>query len=492
MAQETRGMSAFFPDAAMLEEMQRRGGQQQQRPGAQGWQSLFTGAPMSPRQVHGVTAGGYDELGQAVDEQGRVIVPEQLGQVHGYNIAGYDELGQAVDSQGRVIIPDEEDLTGRKIPVDEGGGGSMFDQLMQMVMQGSQGMEQMQGQIGSSYDAQRDAVLGLIPTYQQAAGKATGAMGDYFGYASQQAQAGRGAVAESYTGAQDQVGQIYDRLGSSLEALPAEVAAMAQAASGAPGAAAGESAASTVAPFMAAGESSRANTQANLTQRSAAAQGYLSNLASASSAEAAQRQSAVESELMAATQGVQARAAEIEGQKQRALLEYSADHSGDVFNRMLDVMQMQLAYDQHGLARERFEHEASAQGGMDLSDMKNLLDIERMTDPYAVGGQRGANMLLEGVTPEGQALYQDVLSQVQAAPTDATGRVKSEEELMADALALLSGYTTETEEVSDEKWWRPGDQGRTKEVPLGGLDLYEGDPNDLALLQEAFRAMYGE
>lgn len=378
-----------------------------------------------------------------------------------------------------------------------GGAPDPFAALMDLLGQGPQDMS---GEIAAGYDAQRQAILDVIPVMQGAGRDATGAMGDYFGYGAQQAKEGRGAVQGVYQEATGNVDAIYDELARSLNAMPGEITDIAtDAAGGAVGGRVAETAAAGTVPYRAAGETSRANASENLTKRSAAGQNYMSQLAAANTAEAGQRQSDVEHGLAMATAQVQARAAEIEGEKQRAMAEYAADASGDMFNRMLDVMQMELAYDKHGLDRERFglerEMALSGGGGMDSAEVLRQLRIGEMTDPSAIGGQRGAAQYLQGagVSGAGSQLFESVLNQVQASPIDpASGRVKSDNELMADALALLSGYTTETETVSDEKWWRPGDQGRTRTQPVGGLELFEGGSDDLAALQQAFRIMYGD
>lgn len=382
-----------------------------------------------------------------------------------------------------------------------GGGEDPFAALMDLLGQGPQDMS---GEIAAGYDAQRQAILDVIPVMQSAGRDATGAMGDYFGYGAQQAKEGRGAVKGIYREAGGNVDAIYDELARSLNAVPGELTDIAtSAAGGAVGGRVAETAAAGTAPFRAAGETSRANSKENLTSRSAAGQNYMSQLAAANTSEAGQRQSDVEHGLAMKTAQVQARAAEIEGEKQRAMAEYAADASGDMFNRMLDVMQMELAYDQQGLQREKFDFErglalqdAQGGGGIDSAEVLRQLRIGEMTDPQAVGGQRGAQQYLgqSGVSGAGSELFESVLSQVQANPVDPnSGRVKSDNELMADALAILSGYTTETETVSDAKWWRPGDSDRTKTQPVGGLELLEGGSgNDLAALQQAFRIMYGD
>lgn len=378
---------------------------------------------------------------------------------------------------------------GRDVRQPEGEQGSdPFADMLNMLAQGGGGGGA--GDIASGYDAQKQAILDAIPLMQQSAGLATESIGDYFSYASQQAGKGREAVSDVYDTAQGNVGDIYDQHAESLRAMPTEITDLAEAAAGGGVSqrVAEESAAAT-APFRAAGESSRAGGLANLERRGAAAETYMSELGAASGAEAATRQSDVEQRLAMASAQVQQQAAAVEAEKQRALANYAADSSTDMFNRMLDVMQLELAYDKHQLDRDEFEAGLGGAGGMDSAEMLRQLRIGEMTDPYEIGGQRGALEYLRGseVGPQGQQLFDEILGTTQLNPTDEANRVRQDPEMLSLAMEQLAGYTTETETQGS---WLPWVED--KQVPAGGAEqLYEGDPRDLRAIEEAFRIYYG-
>lgn len=383
---------------------------------------------------------------------------------------------------------------GRGAQAASAQGNDPFADMLNMLMQGGGAVDT--SGIEAGFDAQKQAILDSIPLMQESAGLATDNIGGYFDYAAQQAERGGEAVGDVYDTAQRNVGSIYDQHGKALSEIPGDVTALAEAAAGGGVSqrVAEESSAAT-APFLAAGESSRAGGLANLERRGAAAETYMSELGAASGSEAALRQSDVEQRLAHASSQVQQQAAAIEADKQTALAQYSADSSVDMFNRMLDVMQLELAYDQHQLDRDQFEAgtEGGA-GGMDSAEVLRQLRIGEMTDPYEMGGQRGAlNYLQEtGVGQEGAQLFDQVLGSVQTQPTDDTGRVLQDRELLARAMEQLASYTTETEQPSNPLGFLPWVDDEKDPVPAGGAEnLYGGDPQDLRAVEEAFRIYYG-
>ena len=193
-------------------------------------------------------------------------------------------------------------------------------------------------QITGAYDNQISAIGGLGPLFQSQAAEAQGNIGNFFGYAEGVAQEGMPVTEEIYDTAQANVGDIYDGLASSLGAMPQQMVDRASAAAGsAIGGSVADNVAAATAPFAAAGETSRANATANLVQGSSAGQSYLNNLASAAPAEGALHQSAVEQAMNQQLQLVAYKQAELEGAKQRALMEISADVAGSTSERMANA-----------------------------------------------------------------------------------------------------------------------------------------------------------
>lgn len=239
-----------------------------------------------------------------------------------------------------------------------GSEQSRIDQIMAMLGGGG-GMDL--GALAGSFDAeigalrqggQRMAGLTnqLIGNIGSSAAGANKQIGGFFNYAAGQANAGRPVIGKSYDTARTNVNQTYDQLAGQLAGLPQ---ASADAARAAGGSAAGSSVADRVAvaaaPFAAAGESSRAASQANLATHSTAGQDYLTQLASAAPSEAAQSQAAVtgranqavthaQMQLAAQQAEIEARAASLEGSKQRALLEASADTAGSTMENYANAL----------------------------------------------------------------------------------------------------------------------------------------------------------
>lgn len=219
-----------------------------------------------------------------------------------------------------------------------GPGGVTGDRNQQVAPYEDPYAEFLQGYLSdltSSYDSQINAIGGLDPIFRQQAGEAQDNIGGFFNYAKDVANAGKPATQETFDTATGNVDSVYDNLGSQLQGMPQQLTDIASQAAGEDvgGSVAGRVASAT-APFMAAGETSRANATANLTQNNAAGQNYLTQLASATGAEAGMHQSAVEGAMQQQLQLVAYRQAELEGAKQRALMEVSSDIAGESSERM--------------------------------------------------------------------------------------------------------------------------------------------------------------
>jgi hypothetical protein len=248
---------------------------------------------------------------------------------------------------------------------------------MDRLFGGAGGNEEMLAAISDSYGGQIAALegwgnelagltQGLIGNINASADATNQQIGSYYDYAAHQANAGRPVIAETGQAAMGNVDEIYNTLATNLAAIPGSAVDRASSAAGSAvgGSVAGRVAAS-VAPFQAAGETSRANTQANLTQHSAAGQDYLSQLAAAAPSDAAMRQASVagrannavtEAEMALAQQRAQiaAQTAALEGAEQRALIEASADTAGTTFDRIMQTVSLgnALGADMSGMASD--------------------------------------------------------------------------------------------------------------------------------------------
>jgi hypothetical protein len=327
---------------------------------------------------------------------------------------------------------------------DRSGGG--FDALLSSLF-GNDGTD-FSAQIGDSYDAQIAALMGLsgelggltdqlIGNINSSASATNNQIGGFFGYAADQANAGRPVIQETGATAQRNVDAIYDQLGSALGALPAQSVAQASAAAGSQigGSVAGRVAAAA-APFAAAGETSRANAKANMVQHSAAGQDYLSQLAAAAPSEAALAQGAVsgranqavtEAQMALAQQRAQisSQTAALEGAKQRAMIEHSADMAGSTFDRLMKTTQLYNALgadtspllDQLGL-------QAAPGGGMDRMDQLRLLNAEMDLDERLAGPQGGLAGFQSGLSqtsPTVQRMGQELLNLIDSQGLDQMG-----------------------------------------------------------------------
>lgn len=199
-------------------------------------------------------------------------------------------------------------------------------------------MQDYMSQLEGSYDDQIAAIAGLGPLFQQQAAEAQGNITGFFDYAGDVANAGIPVNQQVYDDATGNVDEIYNRLDSSLAGLPSQLTGIASdAAGGGVSGSVAERVATASAPFMAASSTSRANANANLAQSSAAGSNYLNQLASATGAEGAMANSAVEQAMQQQLQLVASRQAELEGAKQRALLEISSDIAGSTSERMANA-----------------------------------------------------------------------------------------------------------------------------------------------------------
>lgn len=440
-----------------------------------------------PRRLndpHGLTqfpqTGGIEqELNRLVRERGMErqeartaqARPQPRGSYGGYDTAYEGGLGQGNGFQS---------------------AGDPFSELLALAMQGGGDFS---GQIAAGYDAQKDALLSALGPMREAGDTATGAIGDYFGYAGEQANEARGAVGETYSAAGDRVGGIYEETGEALMGLPQElVDSASRAAGGQIGSSVAGRVAASVAPFAAASEAEGGGARADLERRSAAGQNYLSQLAGATGAEGAQYQSNVESRLAMASAAVHQQAAQVEAQKAQAMAKYSADASVDQYRRMLDVMGLQLQFDKHGLAQDQHQLQREmfeSGGGQSPQDIKAWMDIEERQSPYGGSNYGKARQLTGNLGTEAQTLFDQILNATQtSAQRDQGGRVLSEQELLARALGELGDYTTETETVDNSFSFLPW-VDKTRTEPVGGGQVYEGNPQDLQILEEAFRIMYG-
>lgn len=189
--------------------------------------------------------------------------------------------------------------------------------------------------LASSYDDQIAAIAGLDPISRNLAAESQENIGEFFDYAGDVAREGIPVTEDIYDTATQNVEGIYDDLGGRLEGMPGKLTDIAsEAAGGSVGSSVAGRVSAATAPFMAAGESARANATSNLAQHSAAGQNYLNQLAGATGGEGAMHQSHVQGALDQQLQHIAFKEAEMEGAKQRALSEVSADIAGESAERM--------------------------------------------------------------------------------------------------------------------------------------------------------------
>lgn len=397
------------------------------------WQlGPFRGRTRQGQRVRGQQQSGRSMLAQAGRYQGQADRQPTAASTAALEDRRRERATRAqargMDNQLRVEATRGSDLA-------SAGGG--LDSLMAMLFGGGGGND-LSGLIGSSYDQQIGAFANMGSELERLTGHLIGnihssrdatnqQIGGFFNHAAGQANAGRPVIAETGQTAQANVDAIYDTLAGNLAAMPAQSVAQASAAAGEAvgGSVAGRVAAAT-APFAAAGETSRANTKANLTQHSAAGQDYLSQLAAAAPSEAAMAQSAVsgraanavtEAEMALAQQRAQiaAQTAALEGAKQRALIEASADTAGSTFERLMQTTQLfnALGADTSPLLSS-LGLQPDAGGGMDYGQQLDImLKEQRLADMLAP--RTSADRLsseLQSASPSVQQFGQQLLDLV--------------------------------------------------------------------------------
>jgi hypothetical protein len=370
-------------------------------------------------------------------------------------------------------------------------GGGIEDLLSMLFGDGGQDMS---GQIGASYDGQIDAYnkmgaeMGgltdkLIGDINSSAAGANKQIGGFFDYAAGQANAGRPVIEETGNRAQANIDGIYDTLASNLGALPGKAVSQASAAAGKNigGSVAGRVAAAS-APFAAAGETSRATGKANMAQHSAAGQDYLSQLAAAAPSEAALSQGAVtgrannavtEAQMALSQQRaeISAQTAALEGAKQRAMVEHSADLSGSTFDRLMQTTQLYnaLGADTSPLLEQLGMNPAQVPGGGEGMSYEDTLDIgikeQRLNDMLAppaapTKGLEGFQAALGQQSGGVQRMGNDLLRAIDSGGLDQQGVSQ-----LLDRLTNDDGYRGDT---GDSLW---GNLGRARNRPK-----YENKP----------------
>lgn len=328
------------------------------------------------------------------------------------------------------------------------GAGGDIDALLSLIGGGGGGPDT--GALAGSFDKQIAALRGagdrmagltdqLIGGYRDSSARVQGDIGGFFGYAADQARAGIPVTQETHATASRNVDGIYDDLASNLAQLPQTQADHAKAAGGSGmGGHVADRVAAAAAPFAAAGETSRASAKANLAEHSSAGQNYLNQLASAAPQEAAMAQSGVADATnkavtqaqmaLAEQQGqIEMQAAQIEGSKQRALLEYSADTAGDTFDRLMKVAQLDSAMKSPSLrSAVGLPNQAESASPMDVlklqhQGLQNQALIQQLSgdnapSPYELGGMQGFEAALGESDKKTQKAAQQILSQIEANP----------------------------------------------------------------------------
>ena len=328
-----------------------------------------------------------------------------------------EQLLQARRSQRSSQEPSREDLLrgrgGMPAPMTGASHRQMLEDRERQLQQEQMGswedpfqefLQQQIQELSGAYDAQIDAIGGLGDVFGQQAAEAQGNIGDFFGHAGDVARAGIPVTQDIYDTASENVGGIYDDLGGRLESMPQRLTDIATDAAGGQvsGSVAGRVAEAT-APFAAAGESARAGATSNLAQHSAAGQNYLNQLASATGSEGALHQSNVEQALNQQQQLIAHRQAELEGAKQRALMEVTADVAGASSENManmalaqalgLDHLPGQVDPMQYLQAQGMMSDLAGDQGPMSLEDQ---ISLER----DMIGLQRDQTNLEQSLNPQ--------------------------------------------------------------------------------------------
>lgn len=297
------------------------------------------------------------------------------------------------------------------------------DLLSQMLAQQQEQAQQLQQGISDAYGAQIDAVLGQAPIMEQMAGHAQQQIGGFFDYAAEAAHGAQAPIAAAHETARGGVQEAYGAAQERVAGLPQAAADRArEAGGGTMGGRTAERVAAAAAPFEAALASGEAAGLSNLAQTEAAGTQYLDQLAAAAPQEAAGHQATVQHGLQQQLQEIQMEAARLEGAKQRAMLEASADASGDVFDRMIRLQQLGMQQESHDLAMAQGTMELEqmqATGGVDPMDAMRQESMARdLYDPRAQDPRSGFEMALQGMDPHGAQVVEQ-LGQFLTAPPDA-------------------------------------------------------------------------
>lgn len=293
--------------------------------------------------------------------------------------------------------------------VDTGALGSAYDQ---MIAAQQSGLNRMQGIM--------DERIGGI---RKEGRQARRDIGGFFGTASQAANKGRGAVRENrgetmgmldkiYGAGDKQLGQIQGRIGRQTSA----------AAGGKIGDQVGARMDSAVAPFQAANASSKAASKGNVAANSGASANYLSQLSAASQSEGAMNQAAVTARQQGAVNNMQLemaqqqaqveqRMAEIEAQKQLAIIDATKDASGDTLERMMSVAGlMQATGSDMGPLRDMLGFQADPSGGMSVEDQLDLqLKAGRLEEQQSdLSNPSNLSRAMSGLDPNTAALVNNL------------------------------------------------------------------------------------
>lgn len=402
---------------------------------------------------------------------------DRLSAVHGGGVTS----GRArSDQYGSQEIWDDPDTF---IPPNQG------QQAQQPVDPYSEFLQGYKSDLAGSYDAQIDAIGGLGGLFRDQATEAQGNIGGFFDYAGDVARQGIPVTEDIYNTGIDNVQGVYDDLGERLTSMPQTLTDTAAKAAGDSfsGDIAGRVSAAT-APFAAAGETARANAVANLTQHSTAGQNYLNQLAGATGAEGALHQSAVEQSLNQQMQLVAYRQAELEGSKQRAMMQMTADIAGSNAEHMANMALSQalgLDYLPPNVDPSDYVRLKNMMAGDEVDPIKQQKDLlglqqaevnlTRSLDPEfdrnqiltKLGGEGGLESHSVDVVKQIEELAMNRMSQEVGTQRDLTSFMLEELDQM---VAQLAGDETGQE---SGVWWGLSDENTQRE------------------LRQAIRALYG-
>lgn len=413
--------------------------------------SLFRNRPHSGEGIGSLPGGAQDltSIAQGAMRTTDEDSPHARGSQGGGGSQSYPDAG--LDPR-RNLAPE-----GLPSPGQQPGQGGMAAMLQQFQQQQQARQEQARQQLGSAYDRQIQAIRGQGPIMEGMAEEAQGNIGDFFGYAAESAEAGREPVQQAYGAAGEGVEQAYGEATEQVRSTPTVYADLAEQAGGA-GARSGvaERVSAAAAPFEQALSSGEAAVQGNLAQGQAAGESYLSQLASAAPSEAAMAQSGVEGALQQQLQDLQMQAAQLEGAKQKAMMQVSADTSGDAFDRMMDLQQLQMAKEKHALDMQQGQQDlANPMGDMDLREQLQTQQLQQeMTDPTQQQPKRGFDMFLQqrfGDQPQTQQVVQQLGNYLTSNWPTETVRGEEEEVAPEQAVQQLMGQIQAPEEGAGEE-----------------------------------------